>query len=41
MVGEKRGFGERSELEHNKRVKMKDLETVFKSDGKGNSFLFF
>ncbi|KAK1399749.1 hypothetical protein POM88_009612 [Heracleum sosnowskyi] len=36
--GQKRGLGdvgERSELEHNKRVKMKDLESVIRSEGKG------
>ncbi|KAL1816271.1 uncharacterized protein LOC108221050 [Daucus carota subsp. sativus] len=38
MAGEKRGFGdvgERSELEQNKRVKMKDLESVFRSEIQG------
>lgn len=37
VAGQKRGFGdvgERSELEHNKRVKMKDLESVIRSEGK-------
>lgn len=44
MAGLKRGFedvGERSELEHNKRVKMKDLESVIRSEGKGNSVCEF
>ncbi|XP_074368587.1 uncharacterized protein LOC141708726 isoform X2 [Apium graveolens] len=39
-AGLKRGFedgGERSELEHNKRVKMKDLESVIRSEGIDNS----
>lgn len=44
MAGQKRGFGdvgERSELEHNKRVKMKDLESVIRSEGKGNFLSIF
>lgn len=44
VAGQKRGFGdvgERSELEHNKRVKMKDLESVIRSEGKGNSLSEF
>ena len=44
MAGEKRGFGdvgERSELEQNKRLKMKDPESVFRSEIQGNSLSEF